>query len=135
MRISDWSSDVCSSDLAAAANLRVTRVLAISDGGQGGYMPQMADMEARIAAPPTVVPQAAPPVMAGTNMNIVTVRVDFAPAAKRSGMAWFSQLGRAIRHLARPAPYKPLWPIKALNLSSPPLTPHLFSTALLFLLV
>jgi uncharacterized protein YggE len=45
---------------AAAANLRVTRVLAISDGGQGGYMPQMADMEARIAAPPTVVPQAAP---------------------------------------------------------------------------
>src|SRR3546814_11612172 len=54
---------------AAAANLRVTRVLAISDGGQGGYMPQMADMEARIAAPPTVVPQAAPPVMAGTNMN------------------------------------------------------------------
>ncbi|MFD2502449.1 SIMPL domain-containing protein [Rhizorhabdus histidinilytica] len=36
---------------AAAANLRVTRVLAISDGGQGGYMPQMADMEARIAAP------------------------------------------------------------------------------------
>ncbi|KMS51428.1 hypothetical protein V474_04125 [Novosphingobium barchaimii LL02] len=67
---------------AAAANLRVTRVLAISDGGQGGYMPQMADMEARIAAPPTVVPQAAPPVMAGTNMNIVTVRVDFALAAK-----------------------------------------------------
>src|SRR3546814_2321672 len=70
--------------MTAAANLRVTRVLAISDGGQGGYMPQMADMEARIAAPPTVVPQAAPPVMAGTNMNIVTVRVDFALAAKRS---------------------------------------------------
>src|SRR3546814_17155706 len=46
---------------AAAANLRVTRVLAISDGGQGGYMPQMADMEARIPAPPPDVPPAAPP--------------------------------------------------------------------------
>src|SRR3546814_8559441 len=69
---------------AAAANLRVMRVLAISDGGQGGYMPQMADMEARIAAPPTVVPQAAPPVMAGPTMNTVDVRGDFALAAMGS---------------------------------------------------
>src|SRR3546814_15547317 len=86
---------------AAAANLRVTRVLAISDGGQGGYMPQMAAMEARIAAPPTVVPQAAPPVMAVTDLNIVTVSVDLALAAKSSAMAWSRTLGRASRTLPR----------------------------------
>src|SRR3546814_19639850 len=68
-RSSDLAARAKADAYAAAANLRVTRVLAISDGGQGGYMPQMADMEARIAAPPTVVPQAAPPVMAGTNRS------------------------------------------------------------------
>ncbi len=70
---------------AAAANLRVTRVLSIRDGGQGGYMPQMAEMDARMVAPPPVVAVQAeqgPPMMAGTNANIVTVRVDFALAAK-----------------------------------------------------
>src|SRR3546814_17484773 len=109
MRISDWSSDVCSSDLAAAANLRVTRVLAISDGGQGGYMPQMADMEARLAAPPTLVPQAAPPVLAGANMNIVTGRVDFAPPATWCGLAWFCHRGRPLRHRDHPPREPPLW--------------------------
>lgn len=58
-------------------------MLAISDGGQGGYMPQAAEMDARMVAPPPVVAQsAAPPIMAGTNANIVTVRVDFALTAK-----------------------------------------------------
>src|SRR3546814_4458663 len=56
-RSSDLAARAKADAYAAAANLRVTRVLAISDGGQGGYMPQMADMEARIAAPPTVVPR------------------------------------------------------------------------------
>src|SRR3546814_10954508 len=76
---------------AAAANLRVTRVLAISDGRQGGYMPQMADMEARIAAPPIALPQAAPPVRAGTKLNTVTVRGGFALAEKDTGLERFRQ--------------------------------------------
>lgn len=68
---------------AAAANLRVARVLSIRDGGQGGYMPPMAEVDARMVAPPPVVEQAAaPPVLAGTNIGIVTVRVDFALTAK-----------------------------------------------------
>lgn len=48
-------------------------------------MPQMAEMDARMVAPPPVVAVQAeqgPPMMAGTNANIVTVRVDFALAAK-----------------------------------------------------
>lgn len=70
---------------ATAAGLRITRVLAIRDGGQGGYMPPMADMDARMVAPPPVVAvqaEQAPPVMAGTNAGIVSVRVDFALASK-----------------------------------------------------
>lgn len=63
---------------AGAAGLRIARVLSIRDGGEGGYMPQMGDMEARMVAPPPVVQTAAPPVLAGTNTSIVTVRVDFA---------------------------------------------------------
>lgn len=67
---------------AKAAGLRITRVLAIHDGGQGSYMPPMAEMDARMAGPPPIVappsPEQAPPVMAGTNAGIVTVRVDFA---------------------------------------------------------
>lgn len=68
---------------AKAAGLRVARVLAIRDGGEGGYLPQMGDAEARMVAPPPVVAPAAPPppVMAGTNANVVTVRVDFALTA------------------------------------------------------
>lgn len=70
---------------ASAAGLRITRVLSIRDGGEGGYMPQMGDMEARMVAPPPVVVQASappPPVLAGTNASIVTVRVDFALQAR-----------------------------------------------------
>lgn len=66
---------------ANAAGLRIARVLAIRDGGEGGYMPSMADMDARMPAPPPVVSvqaEQAPPVMAGTNAGVVTVRVDFA---------------------------------------------------------
>lgn len=68
---------------AASANLRIARVLSIQDGGEGGRLPVMADMEERMVASPAIVmPQAAPPVMAGTNANIVSVRVTFALAAK-----------------------------------------------------
>ncbi|WP_192930060.1 hypothetical protein [Sphingomonas sp. NIC1] len=35
-----------------------------------------------LVAPPPVVQSAAPPVMAGTNASIVTVRVDFALQAR-----------------------------------------------------
>jgi len=60
-------------------------VLAIHDGGQGGYMPQMGAMDARMVAPPPVVAvqaEQAAPVMAGTNAGMVTVRVNFALAPK-----------------------------------------------------
>lgn len=70
---------------ADAAGLRITRVLSIYDGGQGGYMPPIAEMDARMVAPPPVVAvqaEQAPPVMAGTNAGIVSVRVDFALAVK-----------------------------------------------------
>ncbi|UXC93928.1 SIMPL domain-containing protein (plasmid) [Sphingobium sp. RSMS] len=67
---------------ANAAGLRIGRVLAIHDGGQGGYMPQVAEMDARMAGPPPIVappaPEQAPPVMTGTNAGMVTVRVNFA---------------------------------------------------------
>ena len=61
---------------AKAAGLRIDRVLAIHDGGQGGYMPQMGAMDARMVAPPPVS------VQAGTNAGMVTVRVNFALAPK-----------------------------------------------------
>ncbi|KAJ8139275.1 hypothetical protein OY671_007513, partial [Metschnikowia pulcherrima] len=60
---------------ANAASLRIDRVLAIHDGGQGGYMPQMGAMDARMVAPPPVVAvqaEQAAPVMAGTNAGMVT---------------------------------------------------------------
>ncbi len=65
---------------AGAAGLKIARVLAIRDGGEGATMQPVADLEARMVTPPPVVSSAAPPppVMAGTNANIVTVRVDFA---------------------------------------------------------
>lgn len=66
---------------AGAARLRIARVLSIRDGGEGGYIPPMGDMEARMVAPPPVVQTAAPPVMPGTNASVVTVRVDFALTA------------------------------------------------------
>jgi uncharacterized protein YggE len=70
---------------AKAAGLRIDRVLAIHDGGQGGYMPQMGAMDARMVAPPPVsvqAEQASATVMAGTNAGMVTVRVNFALAPK-----------------------------------------------------
>ncbi|HEX8485897.1 SIMPL domain-containing protein [Sphingomonas sp.] len=69
---------------AGAAGLRVARVLSIRDGGEGGYMPQMGDMDARMVAPAPVVQTTAPPppVLAGTNASVVTVRVDFALQAR-----------------------------------------------------
>lgn len=67
---------------AEAANLRIERVLSISDGGEGGYMAPMAE-EGRMVAPRPVSTQAAaPPVMTGTNASVVTVRVDFALAPR-----------------------------------------------------
>ena len=65
---------------AAAAGMRVARVVAIHDGGQGGAMPMMYAEEARNAmavAPPPVV-QTGAPVMTGTNAATITARVDFA---------------------------------------------------------
>lgn len=66
---------------AAAADLRIVRVLSIRDGGEGGAMPQMGAMESRadMALPAAPAP---PPVMAGTNANMVTTSVDFALAPK-----------------------------------------------------
>lgn len=68
---------------AAAAGLRVARVLAIYDGGQGGVMQPMEEGDALMIAPQPVAVQAvAAPVLAGTSANTVAVRVDFALAAK-----------------------------------------------------
>lgn len=63
---------------ASAAGLRIVRVLTIRDGGEGGYMPPMSDIMPQMVAPPPVVATSQPPVMAGTNASVVTVRVDFA---------------------------------------------------------
>ena len=70
---------------AKAADLRIARVLSIRDGGEGGYMRPLADAEERTAYAPTAVvatQSAGPPVMAGTNAGMVTVRVDFALAPR-----------------------------------------------------
>ena len=64
---------------AAAANLRIMRVLSIRDGGEGGTMAPMADMESRPAPAPVAAP---PPVLAGTNSSVVTTSVDFALAPR-----------------------------------------------------
>lgn len=67
---------------AAAAGLAIVRVIAIHDGGGGGAM--QTQYEDRMSAPmPVVAPQAElPPVLAGTNASVVTVRVDFALAPR-----------------------------------------------------
>lgn len=65
---------------AQAAGMRVARVVAIHDGGQGGAMPMMYAEEARDAmrvAPPPVV-QTSAPVMTGTNSAVITASVSFA---------------------------------------------------------
>ena len=70
---------------AAAAGLKVKRVLAIRDGGQSGGEPQTMDAVA-YAPPPAVAQMAAPvappppPFNPGVNSSTVSVRVDFALA-------------------------------------------------------
>lgn len=67
---------------AKAAGMRVVRVVAIQDGGEGGAMPMMYAEESRdMARVQTVSPMAAP-VMAGTNSSTITARVEFALKAE-----------------------------------------------------
>ena len=67
---------------AAAAGLKVDRVLAIRDGGQSGDEPMMMsqDAVANMAPPPMIRMEsaAAPPFNPGVNTSMVSVRVDFA---------------------------------------------------------
>lgn len=67
---------------AAAAGLKVARVLAIRDGGDSNPIPYIGDgvMVEQAAAPPVVT--AAPPVRPGMNASQVQVRADFALNAK-----------------------------------------------------
>ena len=66
---------------AAAAGLKVVRVLAIRDGGQAGGEPIPMEMDAmRTMAPQTVSAPPPPPFNPGVNASIVSVRVDFALA-------------------------------------------------------
>lgn len=69
---------------AAAAGLKVARVLAIRDGGQSGGEPQTMDAAA-YAPPPVVSTQSVaappPPFNPGVNTSSVSVRVDFALAS------------------------------------------------------
>lgn len=68
---------------ADAASMKVVRVLAIQDGGQAARMAPMLEAEERDAMAMLVATQtAAPPVLAGTNMATVSVRVSFALAPK-----------------------------------------------------
>ena len=64
---------------AAAANLKVDRILAIRDGGQFGGEPVPMDAMEAMAPPPIVQTVAPPPPFnPGVNTSAVTVRVDFA---------------------------------------------------------
>lgn len=66
---------------AKAADLQIVRVLTIRDGGDGSAMAPMGQEESR--ADYAMRPQAAPPpVMAGTNTNVVTTSVDFVLSPK-----------------------------------------------------
>jgi uncharacterized protein YggE len=69
---------------AEAADMRIARVLAIRDGGQGGGYPQPMDAMAEQAAVQTVAPVAAPPpsIRPGVTRTRVSVQVDFALEAK-----------------------------------------------------
>ena len=62
---------------ARAAGMRVARVVTITDGGEGGVMPMMADEAAPVLRGYRLASQAAP-VMAGTNASTITARVEFA---------------------------------------------------------
>lgn len=63
---------------AAAAGLKVNRVLAIRDGGQSGGEPQpmVRTMDAQVA--PSEVSAPPPPFSAGVNASMVSVQVEFA---------------------------------------------------------
>lgn len=67
---------------AAAAGLKVDRVLTIRDGGQYGGEPATMDVSAESfavrAAPPQISAPPPPPFSPGVNASIVNVRVDFA---------------------------------------------------------
>ena len=64
---------------AAAAGLKVARVLAIRDGGQAGGEPMMAqDAMANMPPPQIAMETSAPPFNPGVNTSMVSVRVDFA---------------------------------------------------------
>ena len=66
---------------AAAAGLKVVRVLAIRDGGQAGGEPIPMAMDAvETMAPQAVSAPPPPPFNPGVNSSIVNVRVDFALA-------------------------------------------------------
>lgn len=68
---------------AAAAGLKVARVLAIRDGGQAGGEPLPMAMEEMVRmAPPPVSAPPPPPFNPGVNSSTVNVRVDFALGAK-----------------------------------------------------
>jgi uncharacterized protein YggE len=67
---------------AEAAGMKVARLLAIRDTGDDGSRPYYGDavMSAETAAPPPIV--RAPPVRAGVGTAQVSVRADFALAAR-----------------------------------------------------
>ena len=72
---------------AAAAGLKVDRILAIRDGGQSPGYPAPIDMMAQDATESraiaqTVAPPPPPPFNPGVNTSAVTVRVDFALDAR-----------------------------------------------------
>jgi hypothetical protein len=67
---------------AKAAGMRVVRVVAIQDGGEGGAMPMMYAEEARDMARVQTVSPVSAPVMAGTNSSTITARVEFALKAE-----------------------------------------------------
>ncbi len=66
---------------AAAAGLKVARVLAIRDGGESGPISYVGDAAALQAAPPPIARTAAP-FQPGMNSSQVQVRADFALAAE-----------------------------------------------------
>ena len=65
---------------AAAAGLKVARVLAIRDGGQSGGEPQpmVRTMDVQEAAAPPPVAAPPPPFSPGVNSSTVAVQVEFA---------------------------------------------------------
>ena len=63
---------------ARAAGLKVVRVVAITDGGESGAMPMMQSETMDAVQFNQPAPVVAAPVLAGTNAQTVTVRVEFA---------------------------------------------------------